>query len=183
MLGQRIVPPFVAGLLFLTVSALGQTTATPSPSIPPLSQFPPVGLAATETAQVNVFNTAPPSPAGGRAPVCSGTIAFYVGGSIVGTVTAFAVGGYYGTPKTFSAALPYASTGASGSRVVVLAVITPSIVTPPTDGSGVPPCALASSLETYDTVTGVTHAFVSGVAVQGSVAQGSADVTRPERLY
>jgi hypothetical protein len=33
-----------------------------------------------------------------------------------------------------------------------------------------PPCALASSLETYDTATGVTHAFVSGVAAQGLTA-------------
>ena len=146
--------------------------------MPPLSQLPPVGLAATETAQVNVINTAPPSPTGGRAPLCTGSIVYYVGGSIVGAVTGFAVGGYYGTPRTFSVALPYASTGAPGSRIVVLVAITPSVVTSATDGSGVPPFALASSLETYDSVTGVTHTFVSGVA-----AQGSADATRPERLY
>jgi hypothetical protein len=152
MLGQRIVPPFVAVLLFVTVSAFGQTTATPSPYIPPLSQLPPLGLAVTETAQVNVFNTAALSPAGGYAPMCSGTIVFYVGGSIVGTPTAFAVE----FSQVFSVALPYALTGASGSRIVLLAVITPSVVTPATPGSGVPPCALASSLETYDSVTGVT---------------------------
>jgi hypothetical protein len=177
--GQKIVPPFVAAILFFSVSALAQTTATSSSSIPPLSQLPPVGLAATETAQVNVVNTAPLPPNGGRTPLCNGTIVFYVGGSIVGPVTAFGVGGYDSrSPRTFSVALPYASTGGSGSRIVVLAVITPSILTPPTDGSGIPPCALASSLETYDSVTGVTHAFVSGVA-----AHGAADVTRLAKLY
>ena len=143
---------FVAGLLLMTVCAFGQ-------SAPPFSQLPPVGLAVTETLQVNVYNAAPIPANGGLAPRCDGTVAFYVGGSLV------KVAGYLVQFQTTdSVALPYASTGASGARTVVLALITPSVVTPATPGGQIPSCALVSSLETFDTVSGVTHALVSGVA-------------------
>jgi hypothetical protein len=106
---------------------------------------------------------------GGAAPYCSGTIVFYGGaggGSILGPVTAFAVE----SGQMFSVALPYASAGASGSRTVIRVAITLSAVMVPTaTGPEAAPCTLASSLETYDTATGVTHAFASGVATQGPV--------------
>ena len=67
----------------------------------------------------------------------------------------------------FSFSLPYASTGASG-RTVVWASITLSGVTVPTaTGSAIAPCTLASSIETFDNATGVTHAFAAGVTPQG----------------
>jgi len=150
----------------LTRSATGQTVTTGIPNVAPLSLLPPVGLTMTETLQVNVTNVAAPSSAGGLAPSCDGTIAFYVGGSLVGTVAGFSVGSFTpGSQRVFSASLPYSSSGASGARIIVLAVITPATTAPSSDGT-VPPCSLVSSLETFDTSSGVTHVFVPGVAAQ-----------------
>jgi hypothetical protein len=152
---------FVIGLLFLAVAAFGQTPAT-ARIYTTSSILPPVGLAVTETAQVNVVNTAATS-SDGTAASCTGSIAFYnAGGSIIGTATSFAVG----TGQIFSVRLPYASAGASGSRTVVRVEIASAATIA---GFGVPPCALASSLETYDSATGVTHAFVSGVPAQNPI--------------
>ncbi len=159
----------------LTGSLTGQTVA-PGASVAPMSLLPPVGFTATETLQVNVTNAAAPSLSGGLAPACGGTIAFYFGGSLVGTVASFSVGGFSpATPQVISTALPYASTGASGGRIVVLAVITPATVAPSSDGL-IPPCALVSSLETFDTASGATHVFVSGVAAQSPAAMLRSDV-------
>jgi hypothetical protein len=165
MTNRGIVPPFSAGVLFITVSAFGQP---PIPAVfytAPLSQVPPIGLAAGETAQVNVVNNATPSDARpSTAPSCTGTIAFYnTSGSMIGSATSFTVG----SGQIFSVALPYASTGASGSRTTLRVAITNTLVLiGPQVSAAPPPCALASSLETYDSATGVTHAFVSGVAPQ-----------------
>jgi hypothetical protein len=63
--------------------------------------------------------------------------------------------------QTFSARLPYANTAASG-RTVVRGVVSLT----PAPGT---PCALATTLETFDTSTGVTHVFFAGpeVVVRG----------------
>jgi hypothetical protein len=144
--------------LFLVTAAFGQ---------PPISTplLPPVGLAATETAQVNVVNSALPVP-GGLEPFCSGTIVFYGGASgqtVLGNVAAFQVR----PGEVFSAALPFSSTGATASRTVIRVAITLSAFTVPTAaGPQVTPCSLVSSIETYDTVTGVTHAYAFASAIQ-----------------
>jgi hypothetical protein len=157
---KTIVPAVTAGVLFMAVSAFGQIIIPAGTSAPPLpSQFPPVGLAAGETAQVNIVNTAFPST-GGTSPSCTGTITFYnASGSMIGTATSFTVG----SGQIFSATLPYASTGAAGSRTVFRAQIA---LAPVTIASLQPPalCALSSSLETYDTATGVTHSLIAGLA-------------------
>ena len=156
---RQTIPPALAGLLFIAAAAFAQTTTTTA--VMPSPQLPPIGLAATETAQVNVANTALPSPAGGAEPVCNGTIAFYGEGPlIIGPVTGFSVQ----SGSTTFAALPYSLTGASGSRTVIRVAITLSPVNIMTAaGPQIAPCTLTSSLETYDTGTGVTHASVAGV--------------------
>jgi hypothetical protein len=167
MISRRTVPVFAAGVLFMTVSAFGQP-AIPVSAVPlQSSQFPPIGLASSETAQVNVVNTAAApssSPAGNTTPPsCTGTITFYNStGSTIGAATSFTVG----AGQIFSATLPYASIGASGSREVIRVAVALSLVTV---ASLQPPalCTLASSLETYDTATGVTHTFVAGATGQG----------------
>jgi hypothetical protein len=155
---------------------LGQTTTPVTlPTFTSTSNLPPIGLAATETAQVNVVNTAQASSSG-TAASCGGSIAFYnAKGTIIGTASAFTVG----SGQIFSVTLPYASAGAAGSRTVVRAVITSAetiaiavLGSPP--GNAVPPCSLAYSLETYDTATGVTHAYISGVGQQGLIGVLSA---------
>jgi len=168
--------PKVVGILFIAVSAFGQTT---TPIAPPTftssSNLPPIGLAITETAQVNLVNTAKASSSG-TAASCGGSVAFYNSkGTIIGTATSFTVG----SGQIFSVTLPYASAGASGSRTVVRAVITSAetiaiaiLGSPGSSGVAITPCSLAYSLETYDTATGVTHAYISGVGEQGLIGVG-----------
>lgn len=160
MLNRQTLSAFGAGLLILAVSARAQTLAVPIYTL--WSVLPPMGLASGETALVNIVNNAPLMP-GAAAPSCAGSVAFYnESGSIIGTATTFTVG----SGQIFSVTLPFGSAGASGSRTVIRAQITPAAVTwaglePP------PSCILASSLETYDTTTGATHAFAAGVAAPG----------------
>src|ERR1700693_5596643 len=112
-------------LLFAAVSLFGQT---PTPfTQTTTTSLPPIGLAPTETAQVNVANSAPLSPTG-VVSYCTGSVAFYdANGTIIGRATDFKVA----NGQIMSVKLPYASAGAGGaSRVVVRAEI--SITTPST---------------------------------------------------
>jgi hypothetical protein len=165
---KTTVPAFTAGVFFTALSAFGQIIIPPGPSAPPLpSQFPPIGLAASETAQVNVVNTATQS-IGGMTPSCTGTITFYnASGAIVGAATSFTLG----SGQISSATLPYASTGAAGSRMVfrVAIALTSVVAQFGIQSSGPPPCSLASSLETWDTATGVTHSLIAGLAPTGVI--------------
>jgi hypothetical protein len=177
MTSKAIVPAFSAGLFFMALSAFGQIAIPKGPYAPaPPSQFPPIGLASSETAQINVVNTAIQS-IGGTAPSCTGTITFYnASGAVIGAATSFAVG----SGQIFSATLPYASTGTSGSRTVIRAAIALSSIVAQfgIQSSGPPPCALASSLETYDTATGVTHSLIAGLA-STSVIRAVLSATAP----
>ena len=154
MLYNKSILILCGGFLLTALAAMGQTGGPLIAS----SVLPPVGMASTETVQVNVVNNAnTPTSADAAAPSCSGTIAFYsAGGSMIGTATSFAIG----NGQIFSASLPYSATGAIGARTVVRAVITLTA----TWAGLVPPlaCALGSSIETYETLTGVTHAFGAG---------------------
>jgi hypothetical protein len=125
--------------------------------------LPPINLSATENAEVNLLNTAPASFTGVAAS-CTGSVSFYdSGGTIIGTPNSFTIGTGQISPVT----LPYAATGATGSSTSIRAEIAfpaPSTTTAIFDPS-TPPCALAYSLGTYDSTTGVTHALVSGTRV------------------
>jgi hypothetical protein len=137
------------------------TTGTAPPS-EVLLHLPPLGLAASETAQVNVVNTLRPPPNGGVAPFCSGTVVFYDSrGGVVGQIRPFQLE----SAQMFSTPLDFASASPSGQRTAVLAVICLSPFKVTSDaGAAVTPCSITSSLETFDTVTGVTHAVVTGTA-------------------
>jgi hypothetical protein len=145
-------------LLTLALAAAGaalgmaQTNTTTNP-VTRQSSFPVVGLASTETVQVNVVNNAA-ATASGTAASCTGTISFLnATGNTIGTATSFTVG----SGQIFSAALPFTGTGAtSGSRTLIRGVVAVTF----TPGSGVP-CRLASTLETFDTTTGVTHVHLN----------------------
>lgn len=151
MSNARIVVTCAIALSLTAVSAAGQS-AVADASLP---SFPPIGLAASETAQVNVVNTAV-SPSTGVPASCTGSITFYnTSGTAIGTAANFSLG----TRQVFSAVLPYALTGGTGERTVVRAEIAISATIA---GFGIPPCILVSSIETYDTATGVTHAFAQG---------------------
>jgi hypothetical protein len=118
------------------------------------SSFPPVGLAPTETLQINVLNTAT-AATGGTAASCTGTITFSGStGSVIGTATPFTVG----SGQVASAKLPFSSSGATG-RVEIVGSIQSTITFPQKA-----PCSLVFSLETFDTSTGVTHIFLGNAA-------------------
>ena len=72
---------------------------------------------------------------------------------MIGSATPFTVT----SGQIMSVKLPYANTEASG-RTVVRAAVTQTFAT----GSAAAPCELARSLETHDSTTGVTQAFVVG---------------------
>jgi hypothetical protein len=151
---QRYLLPFLAAAALTAGAATAQTTGTGTTTTVTRSMtFVPIGLASSETAQVNLVNLAS-NPSSGTAASCTGSVSFLsAAGTAVGSATSFTIT----SGKTFSATLPYASTAASG-RTVVRAVVTQTFTT----GSSAAPCQLASSLETYDTATGVTHGFVTG---------------------
>jgi len=143
----------VLTLLAASAPALwAQTTATTSSTYTATQNLPPVGLAGSETAQINVVNVAEASSSG-TAASCTGSISFLnSSGTAIGSATAYTLG----TNQLKSVSLPYSSVGASG-RTEIRGVVTQTGTTP----SDVP-CQLLVSLETYDTSTGVTHIYVSG---------------------
>jgi hypothetical protein len=137
--------------LLAAAAAMAQTTTTTTTRS---STLPPVGLASSETAQVNVVNLAANS-ASGTAASCAGSISFVnASGATIGSATSFTVT----AGQTFSKSLPYSTTAASG-RTVVRGVV--SLTT--TSGSNAP-CSLAITMETFDTSTGVTHVYHAGDA-------------------
>lgn len=153
MRNGKSVLAFTAGTLLLAASAFGQTTTT---TYTRTSTLPPIGLALTETIQVNLTNTATASTAG-TAASCGGSVSFLnAAGAVVGTATTYTAT----SGQTVSVKLPYASAGAAGQRAIIRPVITVT-------GASNVPCALDTSLETYDTATGVTHIYQSGGGPEG----------------
>lgn len=145
---------WLCGALFVSAYSLpGQTAISPVAQSSTTS-LPPVGLASTETAQVNVVNSAPASAGSGT---CTGSIAFYnSAGAIIGSATDFKVT----NGEIFSVTLPYSSAQAtSNSRIVIRAEVSLNFNAPTATGLAPPACMLGGSLETYDTSSGVTHVF------------------------
>ncbi len=143
------------GTLLLAASAFGQTTTTTT-TYTRTAALAPIGLALTETIQVNLTNTATAS-SGGTAASCGGSVSLLnAAGAVVGTATTFTAT----SGQTVSVKLPYASAGASGQRAILRPVITLT-------GTSNVPCNLDTSLETYDTATGVTHIYQSGGGPEG----------------
>jgi hypothetical protein len=140
-----MIPALIA-LAFGGMNAVAQTT-----TVTQTFTFAVIGLASSETAQVNVVNENS-STSSQTAPSCSGTVAFLnSSGANIGSANAF---NNLTSGQIFSATLPFSAFGvSSSSRPVFRAVV--SLVQ--TLGGGLLPCSLAVSLETYDTLSGVTH--------------------------
>jgi hypothetical protein len=151
--------------LSLGAAALVQTAAAQIVVTRSFS-FPPVGLASSETLQVNVSNVAA-SAANGTAAACAGNVSFFnAAGTAIGTATTFSVA----AGVTQSIPLTFAKSGLSGVRGEVRAVIqTTSGV-----GRNAAPCSLESSLETFDSTLGVTHVYLSSAINQSTSAVGFA---------
>ena len=137
-----------------TLAAMAQPVTTTAAATTRSTALPPIGLGTTETARVNLTNVAVASQAG-LAASCEGNVAFLnAAGATIGTATTFKIA----TLVTASVSLPFTAAGLTGPRGVIRAVVT---VNRPatTSNSPAPPCSLLSSVETFDTVSGATHAY------------------------
>ena len=153
---------YLNGLLLCAVVATGaiaQTTTT-SGTVTRETTTPPIGLGSTETAQINVVNTATAS-SGGTAASCTGSISFLnASGTAIGSATTFTVA----SGQISSVTLPFSKAGASGTRTEIRGVVSLTVTT----GTTAAPCALSTSLETYDSSTGVTHVYLAGLDGSGN---------------
>jgi hypothetical protein len=171
MINRRIFLSCIVGIWCVAIAAYGQV---PTWTV----VLPPVSLAATETAETNILSSAASYAGDAFVTTCQASVTFYgADGSALGPATTFTVGN---TRQIFSAELPYALTGAKASRTVVSSQITLtpnpstfSVLAPP-----MPVCAVAFSIETYDTATGVTHVFVPGQAAQGATTVATVGAAR-----
>lgn len=150
---RRFVLMPVVLLVGTAVSALAQSGSS---TFTHTSSFGPVGLGSTETAQVNLLNTASASSSG-TAASCTGTVAFTgATGAAIGSSTNFTVAG----GEIVSVSLPFSKATTSGSRIEIVATITL------TQTSGTP-CSLVTSFETFDTTSGATDVYLSGAQTGG----------------
>jgi hypothetical protein len=133
--------------------------------------LPVVGLASSETAQVNVVNLAPsvaPVVTGGAVPTggitasCTGGITFYDtnGNSITSATFTIGSGQIYSAPLAYSAIPPSGDRPSGNGRTAIWSTVT---INGPNNSST--PCLLASNVETFDTMTGVTHVHTEGSTV------------------
>ncbi len=143
---------------YVLLAAVTALTAASALADPPTgtrtATFPPVGLASSETAQVNLVNLAsnPSSSSSNAAASCTGSVTFLdATGAAIGKATTFTVA----SGQIVSVKLPFSATAASG-RTEFRASVALNV------GEGAAACDLQSSLETYDSGTGVTHVFLSG---------------------
>ena len=146
----RLIFAFAA----VSFGAFAQPSST-APTARPRA-FPPVGLASTETVQINFLNAAAASSSG-MAASCTGTVSFTgPTGTAIGSTHAYTVA----SNQIVSISLPFSQSGASGRTEIVVSYT-------PTASSA--PCALTTTLEVYDTSSGVTHLHLDDV---GQVAPG-----------
>ena len=125
-------------------AAFAQTTTTAR-----ARYFEPVGLGSTETLQINLLNSASASSSG-TAASCTGSVSFLnASGAAIGSAKTYAVAG--GQVVSFS--LPFSSAGATARTEIVVSIT-------PTSSSA--PCALSTTLETFDTGSGATHIHIGG---------------------
>jgi hypothetical protein len=162
MMKLGLAGKLVIGAMGVTACAMAQGV-TGSTTFTEQFSFPPVGLALTETAQINVVNIAA-APASGTAASCTGSISFVNStGAAIGTATTFIVA----TGQISSVSLPFAKAALSGNRAEIRGVVVLTGTRPATAL-----CSLVFSLDTYDTSmgdtsTGVTHVFLGNQAALG----------------
>ena len=151
--------------LFLTSVFSACAFAQVSPATPVFARdyvFPPVGLASSETAQVNVVNVATPTYAARPAAAsCTGTITFAnATGTTVGSPVTFTTTG----SAVFTTQLSFSALGVAGTRGEFVADIKVTSLVPSTAG-----CSLLFSLETFDQSTGATHVWLANSAAAPAI--------------
>lgn len=139
-------------MLLTVIAALGALAQTAPTILTNTHDVALVGLAATETAQLFVVNSAP-APTAGAAASCVGSLTYTnAAGAAIGAPVNFTLG----TGQSAVASLPYSQAGQSG-RAVVRARVTLTRAA----GSAAS-CSLKAFFETFDTTTGATHIHIDG---------------------
>ncbi len=142
-------------VLTLGLSGISAVMAQPSAPTPAARQssFPPVGLAFSETMQVNLSNQAA-NPTSGTAASCTGTVTFLDSSGKEISKS----GGTFTVPAGATQSISLLGTAVDssvGSRAEIRAEISLTV----TRGT---PCSLVQSLETFDSSTGATHVYITG---------------------
>jgi len=164
---------------FLLISWLAFSLATApafaqisGPLVVKTANLAVVGLASSETVQVNVVNlaasvmpvvTGGTLPSGGTTANCAGGITFYDANGNVITSATFMIGSgqIYSAPLPYSQ-IPAADRPSSGNgRTAVWATVSIN-----NGQSSDAPCLLAANVETFDTATGVTHLHTEGATLE-----------------
>ena len=146
---RKIAMTFIVSVIAAAPAMLAQTTTTSTRDV----TVGPIGVGSTETIQVNVANLAANSSSG-TAASCTGSISFNnAAGNAIGTSTSFTLT----AGQISSASLPFSKISSSTARTEVIAVV--ALTTSSTTHA---PCSLHFSVETFDTTTGATHAYVEG---------------------
>jgi hypothetical protein len=126
--------------------------------------LPVVGLASSETAQVNVVNLASTflfiigDFSSGTTAACTGAISFYdSSGNAIGSATSFTInsGQIFSATVPYSAIVPADRPPTGNGRTTIRATVALNRTT-----SGGIPCSPSSNIETFDTASGVTHVHV-----------------------
>ena len=162
---KRALLGFLVVAAFGCACAFGQgTTTTETVTITQDFVFPPVGLATSETAAVNLANIAPVPATTTTTPVtapsCTGTVTFAnAAGGIIPAGSKpipFAVGS--GDIATVPLPTGLVFTGPP-LRALLLASVQQTITRP-----SAAPCSLVFSLEVFDVTSGVTHVFLGNAS-------------------
>lgn len=140
--------------------AIAQTTNTPSTRE---YAFPPVGLGSTQTARVNVANTAA-NGSNGTAASCTGTISFLnTSGTAFGSASTFTLT----SGQISAAALPGPSGSGAHTEFRAIVQLNSSTATPR------PPCTLVMSLEVDDTTSGAVQVVLPSATLSvGPISVG-----------
>lgn len=137
----------------LSGSAVAQTTTLTRTST---YTFPLVGLATSESIEVNLINLAS-NLSNGTAASCTGSVTFMnaAAGTVIGGATNFTL-----AANAVASISPSTTSNVvyTGNRALMRVVLETTTTNP-----GVP-CSLASTLTTFDTSSGVTHVLLVGNA-------------------
>jgi hypothetical protein len=149
--------PVVFSLFVVTATWGWAQTTTTTETFSSSINLPVVGLGSTQTLEVDVVNLASNTSSGTKAS-CSGSISFLnSSGATIGSSTAITS---LGAGAAASAALPFASSGGTGTRTLVRAVVT--LTTTVTTGVQTAPCSLQATMSLFETGTGATDAVIQG---------------------
>jgi hypothetical protein len=149
---------------FLIAISIYACAAFAQPALPTAASrtvnLPVVGLASSETAQVNVASPGFSGIADAPLPTpCTGTIAFTnASGAAIGSPTSFSITLAQVSSATvpYSAVVPGDPPPTGNGRTIIRATVTTNAA-----------CPVTANMETFDTATGVTHVHVEGGSTVG----------------